>query len=246
MRRAPVDREPLSRRFAEGGRDVPEQYLGFDVASYPGDGVVAWLWAHEFRISGFYLNHHRGGEDDSWISRRALLANAGWGLAPLYLGWQTVDPHGRPLPPPSDPLGAAAADAAEAVRLMGKAGFAAGSAVYCDVEDGAVPSGAYDSYLTALFSGIRAANFSPAVYCSHLCVRWATGKGVPCWSFHIPAHSEAAIDPGDLPSGTIDPGCIGTQFRQNVHLPGLPTAIDLDCFSVPDPSNSSAVGQAET
>jgi hypothetical protein len=227
-----------------GGPRAPGRYLGFDVASYPGDGVVAWLWGHGFRISGLYLNHRRGGpEDDSWISRRALLVKAGWGLAPLYLGWQTVNPNGSRASPPGDPMAAAATDAAEAARLMAKAGFAAGSAVYCDIEDGTPPSGACDTYLAALFSGIRTAGFLPAAYCSYLCAPWAAKKGVACWSFHIPAHNEGAIDPGNVPAAAIDAGCIGTQFRQNVHLSGLPLAIDLDWFSVADPSRATVAAK---
>jgi hypothetical protein len=98
---------------------------------------------------GFYLNHHRGqgGEDESWLSRRSTLVNAGWGLAPLYLGYQTVDRHGNHLPPPSDPAQSGAIDGAEATVLMSTAGFPADSVVFFDIEDGTVPSGRYESYL---------------------------------------------------------------------------------------------------
>jgi Domain of unknown function (DUF1906) len=136
------------------------QFLGFDVATYPGDAAVAWLWTHGFRVAGFYLNHHRGGEDDTWISRRSKLINSGWGLAPLYLGWQTVDNRGNHLPAPNDPSATAAIDAAEAAKLMNKAGFDAGSVIFFDIEDGSVPLGNYDDYLNAWFSGVRTQKFS--------------------------------------------------------------------------------------
>lgn len=218
------------------------QYLGFDVATYPGDGSVAWLWTHGFRVAGFYLNHHRGGEDDSWISRRLQLVGAGWGLAPLYLGWQTVDTQGNHLPPPSDPVGTASIDAAETVKLMDKAGFSPGSAVFFDIEDGTLPTGDYDRYLDSWFKGIRAQNFLPAVYCSHNLISWASRKGVSCWSFHIPFNNGGPFDPNDLPV-MLDAGCVGTQFRQEVHLNGLPLRLDLNCFVVPDPSSAPAAAQ---
>jgi hypothetical protein len=219
-----------------------QTYLGFDIATYPGDYTLAWLWNQGFRVAGFYLNHHRGSEDEGWISNRSGLVSAGWGLAPLYLGWQTVDNRGNRLPPPSDPTGTATADAAEAVALMNKAGFRQGSVVFFDIEDGTVPSGNYDAYLKSWFSQIRAQGFSPAVYCGHYCTQWAKGHGVPAWSVHIPYVNGGPYDPGSLPVA-LDPGCVGTQYRQNTHLLGLPAAIDLDCFAVPDPSSGTAVEQ---
>jgi Domain of unknown function (DUF1906) len=219
------------------------QYLGIDVMSYPGDSTMAWLWAHGFRVTGFYLNHRRGGpEDNSWISHHPILANAGWGLAPLYLGWQTVDNQGNHLPAPSNPSGTAATDVTETVALMNTAGFAQGTVIYIDIEDGTVPSGDYDTYLSDWITGIRAQGFVPGVYCSHLCIAWATSKGVPIWSVHIGDNSGGPYDPGNLPI-TLDSGCIGTQFRQEKLLNGLPLQLDLDCFAVPDPSSGVAASQ---
>ncbi|MBV8567662.1 MAG: DUF1906 domain-containing protein [Methylobacteriaceae bacterium] len=222
---------------------MPDKFLGFDVMSYPGDGTVAWLWAHGFRICGLYLNHHRGGKDESWISHRPRLANSGWGLAPLYLGWQTVDNHGHQLPPPGDPQTTAAADAREAVALMQAAGFGVGSTIFFDIEDGTIPSGSYDRYLVSWFGAVRAANYVPATYCSYRLASWARQNNIPCWSFHIPANGHGPFDPGSLPAASIDDGCIGTQFRQEAHLNGLPLAVDLDWFSIRDPSSAHAVSQ---
>lgn len=221
------------------------KFLGIDVASYPGDATMGWLWVHGFRITGFYLNHHRGpgGEDESWTLRRSSLINAGWGLAPLYLGYQTVDSRGHHLPPPSDPVSIAAVDATESVALLNKAGFPRGSALYFDIEDGTVPSANYDSYLDAWFQGIRSAGFLPAVYCSHNLINWSKTKNVTCWSFHIPFIGGGPYDPGNLPI-ELDAGCVGTQFRQESHLNGLPIRLDLDCFIVPDPSSAPATTQA--
>jgi hypothetical protein len=219
------------------------KYLGFDIATYPGDSTMAWLWGHGFRVTGFYLNHSRGGEDDSWISRRSVLAGAGWGLAPTYLGWQMVDNRGNRLAAPTDPQSTAATDAAEAVALMNKAGFAPGSTVYFDIEDGTPPSGAYQQYLLGWIAGITAAGFVPATYCSHLCNQWATGQNLPHWCFHLVSTDPGPYDPGSLPQPEIDAGSLGVQFLQNVHLAGLPAKIDLDWFAVPDPSCAHATSQ---
>ncbi len=225
---------------------MPDSFWAFDCYSYPGDSAVAWLWAHGFRISGLYLNHRRGagGEDQSWISKRSALANAGWGLIPLYLGWQTVGSGGGVLSPPSDPAGSAAADAAEALALLHQAQLPPGSTVYFDIESGTVPAGVYQTYLLAWRDAVKAGGFYPGAYCSHLCATWAIAKGFPVWSFHIPFNGGPAVNPASLPTDAIDNGCLGTQIRQNVYITGLPLKIDLSRFSIPDPSCPSGVSQA--
>jgi hypothetical protein len=220
------------------------KFLGCDIESYPGDATMAWLWGHGFRVSGFYLNHSRGSEDDSWISRRAALVGAGWGLAPLYLGWQTVDTHGKRLPPPPDPNAAAATDAAQAVALMKKAGFDADSTVYFDIEDGTPPAGAYQQYLLGWIAAVTEAGFRTAMYCSHLCNEWAATHNQPHWCFHLFSTDPGPYDPGSLPQPDIDAGSVGVQFLQNVQLAGLPVKIDLNWFTLPDPSCPIAPNQA--
>jgi hypothetical protein len=220
------------------------RFLGFDIASYPGDFTMGWLWSHGFRITGFYLNHSRGSQDDTWLPRRAVLHGSGWGLAPIYLGWQTVDNRGNHLPPPADPQSAAATDSGEAIALMSKAGFDAGSTVYFDIEDGTVPAGAYQDYLLRWIAAVRTGSFVPAVYCSHLCNQWAAGQNLPHWCFHLVSTDPGPYDPGSLPQPVIDQGSMGVQFLQNVHLAGLPAKIDLDWFAVPDPSSAHATSQA--
>jgi hypothetical protein len=216
------------------------KYLGFDIAAYPGDSTMAWMWGHGFRVCGFYLNHHRGSEDPTWIPKRAALAGAGWGLAPIYLGWQMVDNSGNRQQPPDDPQSTAAADAAEAVALMNKAGFAAGSTVYFDIEDGTPPAGAYNDYLAAWMATVTAAGFTPAVYCSHLCNAWAAGQSLAHWCFHLTSTNPGPYDPANLPQPAIDTGSMGVQFLQDVHLAGLPLKIDLNWFTPPDPSAAPA------
>jgi hypothetical protein len=155
-----------------------------------------------------------------------------------------VDTHGNRLQAPNDPQSTAATDAAEAIRLMNKAGFAPGSTVYFDIEDGTVPSGAYEQYLLAWVAGVSAGQFMPATYCSHLVNAWADSNDLPHWCFHLIAPSTTAYDPANLPQPPIDDGGIGVQFLQNVHLAGLPAKVDLDWFAVPDPSSPHAVSQA--
>jgi hypothetical protein len=219
------------------------KYLGFDISTYPGDSTMAWLWTHGFRVSSFYLNHSRGSQDNTWIGRRAVLAGSGWGLAPLYLGWQMIDNRGNRLPAPTDPQSAASTDGAEAVSLMNRAGFAPGSTVYFDIEDGTLPSGAYEQYLLGWMSAIIQAGFVPATYCSHLCNRWAANQSLPHWCFHLVSTDPGPYDPGSLPQPEIDDGSMGVQFLQNIHLLGLPAKIDVNWFAVPDPSCAHATSQ---
>ena len=66
------------------------------------------------------------------MGRRAAMAAAGWGLAPIYVGQQIAGPGRHAV---SGPQGAI--DGAHAAALMAGEGFAAGACVYLDLEDGA-------------------------------------------------------------------------------------------------------------
>src|SRR5262249_18022116 len=60
-------------------------FAGIDRSTYPGDTVMQWLWDNtNLYWTGFYLapapSH---GKDTSWMSRRGVLKQMGWGFAPV-------------------------------------------------------------------------------------------------------------------------------------------------------------------
>jgi hypothetical protein len=219
---------------------------GFDCYSYPGDSSVAWLRDHgQFRVMGFYLSHSPSKLDKTWTSGvRATLAAAGWGFLPTYVGLQKGSvglnaTNGK-------------AHGQKAAHLMSTAGFSSSSIVYLDLEEGDTPSGGYAAYVLSWISSVKTAGFTPGIYCSHLFSDWSLQQTPFVWSFHVPARTDGqTYDPDNLPRGLIDPGCIATQYRQNIKLNGLKIpksvdsgGLDLNLCAVPDPSNLASAQHA--
>ena len=219
---------------------------GFDCYSYPGNDRVAWLRLHgQFRVTGFYLSHSPTKLDKTWNKDvRASLAAAGWGFLPTYVGLQ------RGNSGLNSANGKAHGQAA--AGLMAAVGFPTSSVVYLDLEDGTKPSGEYANYITAWIAAVRDKAFTPGIYCSHVFGAWSRQQTPFVWSFHIPFSTNGrTYDPDHLPSGLIDPGCVATQYRQNIKLKGLTIpksvdsgGLDLDLCTVADPSNLASVQHA--
>ena len=115
-----------------------------------GSGITAFQW---WVLPESLSGAGRGGRELDIASGDASQRRLG--LAPLHLGYQTVDVHGHRIAPPSDPTAAAASDGAQATALMTKSGFRPGSVVFIDIEDGTVAWGNYESYLNQWFAYIR-------------------------------------------------------------------------------------------
>jgi len=218
---------------------------GVDCDHYPGDNTMALLRQKgQFRVTCLYLAHAPGSQDKSWIEKRDFLAANGWGFIPTYVGAQQ---DADLLDAPTGKL-----HAGEAAALMEKAGFAASSIVYLDMEAGDVPTGGYADYVTNWIAALPTSGFTAGVYCSHLVAPWALKLTKFVWSFHIPQDSEGiTYDPANLPPSAIDANCVATQYRQNIKLNGIPISaaidsggFDLNLCAVPDPSNLAVVQHA--
>jgi hypothetical protein len=219
---------------------------GFDCYSYPGDAAAAWLRAHgQFRVMGFYLSHSPTKLDKTWSGGlRATLAANGWGFFPTYVGLQKGSAN----------LNAAngTAHGKAAAKLTAAAGFQTSTIVYLDLEEGDLPTGAYSNYVTSWIRAVSNASFTPGIYCSHNFSAWSRKQTPFVWSFHVPLRTGGQkYDPDNLPTGIIDPGCVATQYRQNIALNGLriPKSVDsggldLNLCVVADPSNLASVQHA--
>ncbi len=173
-------------------RGVP----GFDTRAYPGDSALrAWRAASPYRWVGYYLPApcHT---DTTWVGRRAVLADMGWGVAVIFIGeqdWAATTAAGAaastagaagaagagaaPVPAGASAgprctrtnLTAAkgAADADSADSSMAAEGFPRGSRVFLDVEP-------VDSVSTPLATYVQAwaaelldrGHYLPALYAS--------------------------------------------------------------------------------
>jgi hypothetical protein len=114
---------------------------GFDTWQYPGDDVVlAWRDASPYRWIGFYLPSpcHR---DTSFSGKRQFLAQAGWGMAVLYVGQQTFDGE-EPAEITDSTLCSSALltteqgvlDGRDAIARAAAEGFPPGTTIFLDIE----------------------------------------------------------------------------------------------------------------
>lgn len=214
--------------------------IGVDQFSYPGIDKMNWLAANlGAQVTGFYLGPAPNHPDASWMLSRRDLAPKGWGFLPTYVGHQVNDQ------PDGD---AGQADGVEAARHMYDSGFAAGSIVYLDIEQGGQLPNTYQTYVDAWVVAVTAQNFHPGIYCSHNLISWSSQRVDAIWSYHVPNGTAGqSYDPDGIPSGSLDSASTATQYRQNVYVNGYvkPNGtgiqVDLNVCSVPDPSNLASL-----
>jgi hypothetical protein len=222
-------------------------HAGFDSAAYPGDACMAWLKANtNLEWCGYYLGPAPSYPGASWMTQQAALSAAGWGLAPIYVGEQVVPPGSQN---PSAAKGTA--DGADAVQLLAGDGFAPGTCVFLDLEDGSLPQALAD-YTAAWIDAVAAGGFQPGVYCSHVIAGQvnAVRPGVPIWAFKVPttAAHPAAGPPfrDDDPAGSGYAAAQGWQLDQNglINVPPAPAGrlqVDLSSALSPNPGAPAAV-----
>jgi len=217
-------------------------YAGFDCADYPGDACMDWLKANSNLVwCGYYLAPAPSHPDQSWMTRQAVLAAAGWGLAPLYVGEQVIPPGSQH---PSAAKGAT--DGADAVQKLTAEGFAAGTCVFLDLEDGSLPQPLAD-YTAAWVDAVAAGGFQPGVYCSHVIAGQvnALRPGLSIWAFKVPTTSVHVVAGPpfrqDDPAGSGCAAAQAWQLEQNAQIgvppaPGGKLTVDLSSAVSPNPS----------
>ncbi|MGY2996906.1 glycoside hydrolase domain-containing protein [Mesorhizobium sp. URHB0026] len=215
-------------------------FAGFDASGFPGLATTSWLKTNtNLRWCGFYLGpapSHLGGD---WMLHRAALVQQGWGIAPLYVGQQVVG-KGRKLS--SGPQGRA--DGLQAVSLMKSAGFAAGTFVYLDLENGPPLASVQRDYVGSWVDTVAANGFGPGIYCSHgfaLEVH-ALRPAARIWAFKIITAAIHLVPgsnfPDSHPSGSGFTGSFIWQIAQNavIDVKSPQTLkVDLDTAVTPDP-----------
>ncbi|MGO9060024.1 MAG: glycoside hydrolase domain-containing protein [Candidatus Binataceae bacterium] len=96
------------------------------------------------------------------MGQRTALRNAGWGLAPLYVGQQIKGLGSHNVTGPQG-----TADGQDAAALLNAEGFVAGTCVYLDLEDGPPFASPRTDYVAAWVDAVQAGGFGAGVYCSH-------------------------------------------------------------------------------
>ncbi len=215
-------------------------YSGFDTSAYPGDEQISWLKANTNLVwCALYLSPAPSHNDGSWMGKRASLAQAGWGVVPIFVGQQVIPPGSL------DPSAATGAtDGASAASLTASEGFPPGSVVYLDLENGPPLQSPQTDYVQAWCTAVSDAGFQPGIYCSHLMAADVAGlvPNAAIWAFKVSTtqtHPVTGTDfPDSDPSGSGYAEAAIWQLGQNCQISagnGQTLLVDLDSATSPDP-----------
>jgi hypothetical protein len=203
-----------------------QSYLGFDRNEYPGDDRLPQL-RQTFRYAGYWLNVPPGAAVNSWKGKRAKLQKHDFGFLLLFNGrlYRQLRASGN-----AATLGRVDGAAATASALA--EGFRRGAVIFLDQEEGGLLLPEQFAYIEAWSDAVRAARFTPGVYCSGVPTRQdgksvttaadlrakLGGKPVKLWV----ANDQCPPSPGcSYPKPVPDPAASGTadalvwQFAQS-------------------------------
>ena len=140
-------------------------YLGFDRNVYPGDAALPVL-RKTFAFASYWLSPPPGEKLNTWKGKRELLVSHGFGFLVLYCG-----PDSSELKTETDATRKGTQDANAAVVAAKEEGFAPGTIIFLDIEEGGRLSPAYHKYATAWSEELKRAGFLAGVYCSGIPVK---------------------------------------------------------------------------
>jgi hypothetical protein len=210
-------------------------FYGMDLGTYPGDDVMQTWWNDSpFYYTGFYLGPAPDHPDASYMNKRQVLVNQGWGLLPVYVGRQATNHYLSTQ--------AGAGDADDAAGLLASAGFPSSTAVFLDIETSHPLTARYLSYVQAWVNEIQNQGYTAGIYCN-TCnasqLKNDLSGNVEFWVAHYTGY--------DLPSGSTSPADSGVsfanawQFTGDSYLTygGVSLDIDLDTSTFTDPSTET-------
>jgi hypothetical protein len=149
-----------------------QTYLGFDRNEYPGDGALPVL-RKSFTFGSYWLSAPPGEKTNSWAGKRDVLQTQGFGFLLLYQGRTSSQ-----LPSGQICIDAGLADAQAAAAAARREGFAEGSVIFLDVEEGGRFSDGYHAYLRSWAESLKAEKFRPGIYCSGIAVDEGQGSTI--------------------------------------------------------------------
>jgi hypothetical protein len=214
-----------------------------DIDVFPGLAEMAWLKANtNLAWCGYYLGPAPSHDGGDWMGQLAALQAQGWGVAPVYVGQQLTGPGSHVVTAAQGTI-----DGGDAANLMTQEGFAAGSTVYLDLEDGPPFTSPRTDYVSAWVAAVAAQGWQPGIYCSHAIAAGVVAlcPGVRIWGVKVRTTTQHPVPGTAFPDS--DPGGCGYapafmwQLDQNCRLtlPGAPQVnpvVDLNSALSADPS----------
>jgi hypothetical protein len=140
--------------------EVPQTYLGFDRNIYPGDAAVPVL-RKSFTFTGYWLSPPPGEKTNTWLGKRKLLHSQGFGFIVLYRGRDSSE-----FKKSADASQKGTLDARNAATAAKNEGFARGTVIFLDIEEGGRLAELYHAYLRAWTDTLVEAGYRSGVYCS--------------------------------------------------------------------------------
>jgi hypothetical protein len=135
-------------------------YLGFDRNIYPGDEALPML-RKTFVFTSYWLSSPPGEKTNTWLGKREFLRSQGFGFLVLYRGRETGE-----LKNEAAARGNGTRDAKNAAVAAKSEGFASGTIIFLDIEEGGRLSANYHAYLAVWSDELTRAGYHPGVYCS--------------------------------------------------------------------------------
>lgn len=155
----------LGGRAGAEARTGAMVYLGFDRNDYPGEAALDKL-RKTFAFSGYWLNAPPGETTTTWRGKREILRQHGFGFLVLFNG--RLD---KELRAAIDASRLGVRDSQEAVRAAQAEGFARGTVIFLDQEEGGRMLPEQRQYLHAWIDGVNAADYRAGIYCSGMADR---------------------------------------------------------------------------
>jgi hypothetical protein len=144
-------------------------YLGFDRNIYPGDGALPVL-RKTFIFTSYWLSPPPGEKRNTWNGKRELIVSHGFGFLVLYRGRDSGE-----LKNEADAKGKGIKDAIAAAAAAKEEGFATGTIIFLDIEEGGRLPATYHEYLRVWSEELKHAGFVAGVYCSGIPVKEEPG-----------------------------------------------------------------------
>lgn len=145
--------------------DPANNPLGYDSNEYPGDSALPIL-RKTFSFTSYWIGPPPGEKKSTWLGKRARLAQQGFGFVVLFNG-----PESRALKNVAAARKKGALDAERAANLAAQEGFAKGTVVFLDIEEGGRLPANYHEYLKSWAGALERAGYRIGLYCSAIPVR---------------------------------------------------------------------------
>jgi len=149
-----------------------QSFVGFDRNDYPGDAALTVL-RKSYSFSSYWLSPPPGAKKNSWIGKRAALQSQGFGFLLLYQGRTSSQ-----IPKDKIAVDAGVADAQDAAAAARREGFAEGSVIFLDEEEGGRYFPGQHLYLRTWAEALNKEHFRPGIYCSGIAVDEGEGLSV--------------------------------------------------------------------